>query len=104
MMRSWWRVILLSRCRTAVSSPQILQGAEKVRAVFVNILAGITRCDEVAKGIVDVKKVMGLKKPLVIRMVGTNQEEGRRILKSAGLTAMDKMDEAARLAVSKVGA
>jgi len=83
---------------------QIIQGAEKVRAVFVNILAGITRCDEVAKGIVDVKKVMGLKKPLVIRMVGTNQEEGRRILQSAGLTAMDKMDEAARLVVSKVAA
>jgi succinyl-CoA synthetase beta subunit len=83
---------------------QIIQGAEKVRAVFVNILAGITRCDEVAKGIVDVKKVVGLKKPLVIRMVGTNQEEGRKILQSAGLTAMDKMDEAARLAVSKVAA
>jgi succinyl-CoA synthetase beta subunit len=81
---------------------QIVQGAEKVHAVFVNILAGITRCDEVAKGIVDVKKVMGLKKPLVIRMVGTNQEEGRKILQSIGLTAMDKMDDAARLAVSKV--
>src|SRR5467141_556869 len=86
------------------SALQIIQGADKVHAVFVNILAGITRCDEVAKGIVDVKKVMGLKKPLVIRMVGTNQEEGRRILQSVGLTAMDKMDEASRLAVSKVAA
>src|SRR6059058_5791322 len=83
---------------------QIIQGADKVKAVFINILAGITRCDEVAKGIVDVKKVMGLKKPLVIRMVGTNHEEGRKILQSAGLTAMDKMDEAARLVVSKVAA
>ncbi len=81
---------------------QIIQGAEKVRIIFVNILAGITRCDEVAKGIVDVKKVVGLKKPLVIRMVGTNQEEGRKILQSAGLNAMDKMDDAARLVVTRV--
>lgn len=83
---------------------QIIQGAEKVRLIFVNILAGITRCDEVAKGIVDVKKVVGLKKPLVIRMVGTNQDEGRKILQFVGLTALDKMDEAAKLAASKVSA
>ena len=83
---------------------QIIQGAEKVKIIFINILAGITRCDEVARGIVDVKKVVGLKKPLVIRMVGTNQEEGRRILQTIGLTALDKMDDAARLVVSKVAA
>ncbi len=81
----------------------VIQSSEKVKAVFVNILAGITRCDEVAKGILEVKKVVGLKKPLVIRMSGTNQEEGKRILSSAGLTALDKMDEAARLAATKGG-
>ncbi|HLE64724.1 MAG TPA: succinate--CoA ligase subunit beta, partial [Candidatus Bathyarchaeia archaeon] len=63
--------------------------------------AGITRCDEVARGIVEVKKVVGLKKPLVIRMVGTNQEEGREILRSAGINAYDKMEEAARQVVLK---
>ncbi len=81
----------------------VIQSSEKVRAVFVNILAGITRCDEVAKGIIEVKKVLGLKKPLVIRMSGTNQEEGKRILASGGLTAFDKMDEAAKLAAGKGG-
>ncbi len=81
----------------------VIQSSEKVNEVFVNILAGITRCDEVAKGILEVKKVVGLKKPLVIRMSGTNQEEGKRILNSAGLTSLDKMDEAARLAAMKVG-
>ncbi len=81
----------------------VIQSSEKVRAVFVNILAGITRCDEVAKGILEVKKVLGLKKPLVIRMSGTNQEEGKRILASGGLTAFDKMDEAAKLAAGKGG-
>ena len=78
----------------------VIQSSEKVKSVFINILAGITRCDEVAKGILEVKRVVGLKKPLVIRMSGTNQEEGKRILSSAGLTTLDKMDEAARLVAS----
>ncbi len=78
----------------------LIQSSEKVQLVFINILAGITRCDEVAKGILDVKKVVGLRKPLVIRMSGTNQEEGRAILKSAGLGSLDKMDEAAKMAAT----
>ena len=82
---------------------QIIQGDQKVNRIFVNILAGITRCDEVAKGIVDVKKVVGLKKPLVVRMQGTNFEEGKRILNSIGITTLERMDEAAQLVVgSKV--
>ncbi|HZY93496.1 MAG TPA: ADP-forming succinate--CoA ligase subunit beta [Candidatus Bathyarchaeia archaeon] len=82
---------------------QIIQGDPKVSRVFVNILAGITRCDEVAKGIVDVKKIVGLRKPLVIRMQGTNYEEGKRILDSEGITALGNMDEAARLVTSGNG-
>ena len=78
---------------------EVVQSSEKVNVVFVNILAGITRCDEVARGIVEVKKVVGLKKPLVIRMVGTSQEEGRQILQSEGIKAIDMMEEAARQAV-----
>jgi succinyl-CoA synthetase beta subunit len=78
----------------------VIQSSEKVQLVFINILAGITRCDEVAKGILEVKKVVGLKKPLVIRMSGTNQEEGRAILKSGGLGSLDKMDEAAKMAAT----
>ncbi len=76
----------------------VIQSSEKVQLVFINILAGITRCDEVAKGIIEVKKVVGLKKPLVVRMSGTNQEEGKAILRSAGIGSLDKMDEAAKLA------
>jgi succinyl-CoA synthetase beta subunit len=79
---------------------QIIQGDPKVTRIFVNILAGITRCDEVAKGIVDVKKVVGLKKPLVVRMQGTNFEEGKKILNSIGITTLEKMDEAAQLVVT----
>ncbi len=80
---------------------EIVQSSAKVRTVFINILAGITRCDEVARGILEVKKVVGLKKPLVIRMAGTNQEEGRKILLSAGISAMDKMEEAAKTVALK---
>jgi succinyl-CoA synthetase beta subunit len=79
---------------------QIIQGDQKVHKIFINILAGITRCDEVAKGILDVKKVVGLKKPLVVRMQGTNYEEGKRLLNSAGITTLEKMDEAAQLVTS----
>ncbi len=83
---------------------QIIQGDSKVHKIFINILAGITRCDEVANGIVEVKKVVGLKKPLVVRMQGTNYEEGKKILNSIGITTLEKMDEAAQLVTSmKVG-
>lgn len=78
----------------------VVQSSEKVKKVFINILAGITRCDEVAKGILEVKKVVGLKKPLIVRMAGTNQEEGRRILRSGNIDSMEKMDEAARAVVA----
>jgi succinyl-CoA synthetase beta subunit len=79
---------------------QIIQSDPKVQKIFINILAGITRCDEVAKGIIDVKKVVGLKKPLVIRMQGTNYEEGKRLLNAAGMNTLEQMDEAARLVTS----
>ncbi len=73
-----------------------------VKVVFVNILGGITRCDEVANGILDAKKRVGLDKPMVIRLVGTNEKEGRRILTDAGIHVLDSMEEAARKAVDIV--
>jgi len=70
-----------------------------VKVVFINILGGITRCDEVAKGILEAKSRIGLTKPIVIRLVGTNEEEGRRILTEAGIYVMDSMEEAAKKTV-----
>lgn len=69
----------------------------RVKVLFVNIMAGITRCDEVARGILSVRDK--IKVPAVVRMVGTNQEEGRTILQGAGIAALDGMDEAAKRAV-----
>lgn len=75
----------------------------KAKVVFVNILGGITRCDEVAKGIVAALESAGAEKKLVVRLKGTNEEEGRRILESAGIYALEEMDDAARKAVELAG-
>lgn len=70
-----------------------------VNAVFINVLGGITRCDEIAKGILEERKRMGFAKPIVIRLVGTNEEEGRRILTEAGIHVLSSMEEAAEKVV-----
>jgi succinyl-CoA synthetase beta subunit len=66
-----------------------------VKALFVNILGGITRCDDVARGIIEATKKAATTKPIVVRLVGTNEEEGKRILAEAGIHVLDSMEEAA---------
>jgi len=75
-----------------------------VDVVFVNILGGITRCDEVARGILEARRRTGFRKPMVIRLMGTNEEEGRRILTDAGIHVLSSMEEAAGKAVEIVKA
>ena len=70
-----------------------------VKVVFMNILGGITRCDEVARGILEAKNRIGFTKPMIIRLVGTNEEEGKKILTEAGIYVMNSMEEAAKKAV-----
>lgn len=69
------------------------------KAILINIFGGITRCDDVANAFVSVKNSMDIPVPVVIRLVGTNQEEGRRILKEAGIESFNTMHEAAEKAV-----
>jgi succinyl-CoA synthetase beta subunit len=71
-----------------------------VKAIFFNIFGGITRCDVVARGILEALSRIEVKVPMVIRLVGTNQEEGRQILREAGITALDTMEDAAKQAVA----
>jgi succinyl-CoA synthetase beta subunit len=78
---------------------KIVLSDPKVRVLFINILGGITRCDEVAKGILEAKEKVGVTKPMVIRLVGTNEEEGKRILTEAGIHVLESMEEAAQQAV-----
>jgi succinyl-CoA synthetase beta subunit len=71
----------------------------QVEVLFVNILGGITHCDEVARAIVKVRNQMNKSKPVVIRLVGTREEDGKRILSQAGIPVFDNMEEAAKKAV-----
>ncbi len=75
------------------------------KVFFVNIFGGITRGDEVAKGIVQaMKETTSRKIPLVIRLTGTNEKEGREILAAAGMTPVETMDEGAKRAVELASA
>ena len=78
---------------------EIMLSDPRVRGILINIFGGILRCDIVAQGIVNAAKKTGLTLPLVIRMEGTNVEEGRRILREAGLNYSEakSMGEAAAL-------
>ena len=73
-----------------------------VQAMLVNIFAGINRCDWVAEGVVQAVRKIDLKVPLVVRLSGTNVNEGRRILKDSGLPIImaDTLAEAAEKAVA----
>ena len=79
---------------------QIVLSDPRVKTLFINILGGITRCDEVAKGILEAREKVGVTMPMVIRLVGTNEEEGKRILTTAGIQVLESMDEAAKRAVA----
>lgn len=77
----------------------IVLSDENVNVLFINILGGITRCDDVAKGILEAREKVGITKPVVIRLVGTNEEEGKKILTEAGIHVLESMEKAAEKAV-----
>jgi succinyl-CoA synthetase beta subunit len=80
---------------------RIIMSDPNVKGVLINIFGGILRCDILAKGVVQAAQATGLKVPVVVRMEGTNVEEGRRILTESGLnliTAVDLKDAARKVA------
>lgn len=79
---------------------KIILRNNKIRAILINIFGGITRCDDIARGIVMATEQIDMKVPLVIRLVGTNQEEGRKILEDKGFSAMDDLSEAVQAVVA----
>jgi succinyl-CoA synthetase beta subunit len=80
----------------------ILLADRNVRAVLINIFGGIMRCDTVASGVVEAAKAVGLKIPVVVRLEGTNVEQGQEILKNSGLkfTVAHGMKDAAEKVVA----
>jgi succinyl-CoA synthetase beta subunit len=77
----------------------LISQKEGVKSVFINIFGGITRCDEIAKGIVDFSP----KKPISVRMVGTNEDEGKKILSDSGYSVSDTIEETAKNAIKLAG-
>jgi succinyl-CoA synthetase beta subunit len=85
-----------------VDALEIITRDPQVRAIFFNIFGGITRCDEVARGILQALERMTIEQPIVVRLDGTNAEEGRRLLLEAdapNLQTEATMLDAARRAV-----
>ena len=83
---------------------KIILSDEAVKGILVNIFGGIMRCDIIAEGVVAAAKALSLTKPLVVRLAGTNVEEGKKILSDSGLkiTPADDLDDAAMKIVSAV--
>jgi len=79
---------------------RIVVADPNVRSILVNIFGGITRGDVVAQGLLEALREVDVRVPIVIRLVGTRQEEGRRLLEEAGFTVVDTMEEAAERAVA----
>ncbi len=80
----------------------IITSNKKVKAILINIFGGITRCDDIAQGILMAVKQLDIKLPLVIRMIGTKEPEGREILVNAGFVVADDMEAAVKKVVSLV--
>jgi succinyl-CoA synthetase beta subunit len=84
---------------------KIITADPNVKGILVNIFGGIMRCDTIAEGVVAAVKEVGLKVPLVVRLEGTNVNEGKRILNDSGLNvvAANDLDDAAQKIVAAVG-
>ncbi len=85
---------------------KIITSDPKVKGILVNIFGGIMRCDIIAEGVIAAVKEVGLQVPLVVRLEGTNVDEGKAILRESGLNviAADDLDDAARKVVAAVRA
>ena len=83
------------------SAMNILTRDARVLAVLFNIFGGITRCDDVARGLLAALDRLHVRIPIVIRLTGTNEREAREILGQRGLTALSDMDEAVRAVIAR---
>ncbi len=87
-----------------VAALEIITSDPNVKVILFNIFGGITRCDDVARGIVEATNQLDIEPPIVIRLTGTNEELAREILKEAGFSAYTSMDDVVEKAVQLVGA
>ncbi|MXX56114.1 MAG: succinate--CoA ligase subunit beta, partial [Gemmatimonadetes bacterium] len=86
-----------------VAALEIITSDPAVEVILFNIFGGITRCDDVARGIVEATERIDIEVPIVIRLTGTNENLARQILADAGFTAGTSMDEVVQEAVRLAG-
>ncbi len=92
-----------SRSDDVYRAVKICLEQRNLRAVFLNVLGGITKCDEVATGLIKALDESNVKVPFTVRMVGTNEEQGRKILAENGIAYLDSMEAAAEAVVKAAG-
>jgi len=88
-----------SNPQKVIDAMNILLSDKNVKAVMINIFGGITRCDDVAKGLIKALEIIMTDVPIVVRLSGTNAEEGLALLKKTGLPTVSSMSEAAKKAI-----
>ncbi len=88
-----------SNPQKVIDAMNILLSDTNVQAVMINIFGGITRCDDVARGLVAALKAIKTDMPIVVRLSGTNSKEGLEIIKEFGLPTVSTMSEAAKKAI-----
>ena len=87
-----------------VAALEIITSDPNVQVILFNIFGGITRCDDVARGIVEATKRADIQAPILIRLTGTNEDEARAILADEGFVAFTSMDDVVRAAVERATA
>ncbi len=95
-----------AQAETVAAALRIILKDPNVKTVLCNIFGGITRADEVAKGILQAVKEVGIEVPMVVRLVGTNEEEGRKLISESGLSnviSAQTLADAAQKAVQAAG-
>ena len=80
---------------------RIISKNPRVSAILINIFGGITRCDDIARGILMAREKLSIPVPLTIRLIGTNEKEGRQLLEAAGIDAYTDLTEAVQAVVGR---
>jgi succinyl-CoA synthetase beta subunit len=83
-----------------LTAMRIILRDANVKSILINIFGGITRCDDVALGLIEAKKQLGGDVPLVVRLIGTNEDKAREILRGTALTAVATMEEGVSKAIA----
>jgi succinyl-CoA synthetase beta subunit len=90
-----------SNPQKVLAAMRILQKNPRLKSILFNIFGGITRCDDIAKGILMARDELRIPIPVVVRLIGTNEQKGRKMLQEAGITAARRMTEAIKQAVQR---